>query len=87
MGCTLHIDKNIDIFVKNGLVTVGWSYFVHKNIGIKYMIRPPEEVENNIIYAGRITVKIYKIKMDIYFSNVGIHRIINLIYHADIYRF
>ncbi len=87
MGCTLHIDKNMDIFDKNGWLTVGWSYLVHKNIGIKYMIEPPEEVENNIVYATSIVVKIYKIKMDIYFNNVDIYMKAHLIYHADMYRF
>ncbi len=80
MDCVLHINKNMDIFIKNGWLTVGWSYLLHKNIEMKYMIGSPEEVESNIIKAASITVKIYKIKMDMYFNNVGIYMITHLMF-------
>ncbi len=51
MRYILGIGNNMETFVNNRWLTVEWSYLLHKNIGIKYIIGSPEEVENNIISA------------------------------------
>ncbi len=64
---------------------VGLIYYI-KTL-IKYIIGPPEEVENNIITPSSVNIKVYKIKMDIYFIIIAICVLKLLVYHADYFRF
>ncbi len=61
MEYILGINKNMKTLSKNGWLTSGWTYLLYKNTVIKYIIGPPEEVENDITNAESINKKIYNI--------------------------
>eukprot|EP01084_Bolivina_argentea_P049656 91321_1 len=53
MVCVLVIAKNIVMFLNIEWVTVEWTYLLYKNIGEKYISKPPEELENYILSTSR----------------------------------
>ncbi len=84
MDWILHVHKNMKTLVKNGWLTVEWSYLVYRNIGEKIVIGPLEEVENNILYISNIILKIYEIKMDIYSNNFLVYMVTHLVHSASL---